>query len=126
MMASMNSKQFEGNPTNPTSVAEVLGTQIDAEKDEIQKDGPIETVDDTDGYISDAVEPKITGEAQPKKKNGVSVCRASPKSICVTFDSLSAIENVKVNTNTKETKNSGLHTFVRPDGGFSYILSFNL
>ena len=59
----------------------------DNKKAEIQKDGPTEAVDDTDGCISDAVEyakQKITGEAQPKKKKGASVFRASPKSICET------------------------------------------
>ena len=83
MMASMNSKQFEGNPTDPTlesSVTEVSEPQKDTEKAfrdnkkaEIQKNGPTEAVDDTDGCISDAVEyakPKITGEAQPKKEEG--------------------------------------------------------
>lgn len=123
-----SSKRVEENLTSS-----VLEAQKDAEKArkkaKIQKDGQTGAVDDTDGCISDAAEyakPKITGEAQPKKKKSMSISRASPKSICVSFDSLSAIENVKVNTKTEKTKNSGLHTFVRPDGRVTYVLSFNL
>ena len=117
---------------NLTSSAKVLEAQKDAEKAKrakIQKDGPTGAVDDTDGCISDAVEyakPKIKGQIRPKKKKSMSVSRTSPKSIWVSFDSPSAIENVKVNTKTEKTKNSGLHTFVRPDGKLAYILSFNL
>ena len=117
---------------NLTSSAKVLEAQKDVEKAKrakILKDGPTGVVDDTDGCISDAVEyakPKIKGQARPIKKKSMSVSRASPKSIWVSFDSPSAIENVKVNTKTEKTKNSGLHTFVRPDGKLTYILSFNL
>lgn len=112
------------------SIAEASRAQKDvreSKKAKIQKEAPKEAVDGAHVSISEAVQyvkEKITGE-EPKKKR-TSVFRAPPKSICVSFDCLGDINNVKVKTRTEHTKNSRLDKFLRPDGRFTHILSFNL